>query len=838
MEILKVEESITTKKIAKVAIEGITYSMDKLYSYILPKEFENNIFVGQRVVVPFGKGNKKKVGLVLAIDSCCGEKGKCYFTQKGLAIKPILQVIDKQNIITKEMVKIIYWLKEHTFCRYFDAFKVMVPSGLSVTLFTKYKVTKKLTDEVYNTLDDCGKLLIDGFKSVANNCSKMACFTLEESLNKKQVICLKQLISEGLIVERNIFKRKINDQKSVMVKLAAGFLSNLSDVDIDYKLTLKQKKVVDFLLKAEVAAVKEVVYLCGVTKAVLDNLEKKDVITYFEQETFRTPYKTSSDVLYKEFDLNLEQKNILQKLIYLVTQNKPNISLLRGITGSGKTLIFISLIKYVISKNKQALLLVPEISLTPQMVNTLQQHFGSDIAVLHSGLTLSNRLDEWKRINNGEIKIVLGTRSAVFAPLKNIGVIIMDEEQEASYKSESAPRYNTKDVAKLRAVYNNALFLMASATPSVETYYYMKKNNFSILELNKRYNNVGLPEVSIVDMKKEHLNGNHSFFSEKLIMALEDNLLKNQQSIIFINRRGYNTIVKCSECGKVETCPNCSIALTYHKANNKLMCHYCGYVKDAVKKCTNCGSSYIQYGGVGTQKIEAQLEVVFPRAKILRLDSDTTVTRFAYDKYFKDFLEGKYQILIGTQMVAKGLNFPNVTLVGVIDGDQSIYSSDYKGIERTYDIITQVIGRSGRGKINGKAIVQTNAADNEIFELIANQKYDEFFNREILSRKRLIYPPFCNMSIIGIVGLNENTVLEVGNKIFKIITELIAVDFKDVPLTMFGPLPEMVLKVNGKFRYKIILKHKCNKRYRELIEVILSKALKFKGNVNIFVDKI
>lgn len=832
----KAEEFINTKKIVKVAVEGTTYCIDKLYDYILPKQFESNIFIGQRVVVPFGKSNKKRVGLVLAIDSYCGKEEGIYFTKNGLAVKPVLKIIDRQSVITEEMVKLVYWLKEHTFCRYFDAFKLMVPSGLSITLFTRYKITNKLTDEVYNSLDDDEKLLIDGFKLATNNSEMM--FTLEESLNKKQSACLKKLIAEGLVVERNIFKRKINDQKSVMVRLAASFLSSSSDVNIDYKFTAKQKKVINLLLKAEVASVKEVLYLCSVTKAVLDNLEKKDVVTYFEIETFRTPYKTSTGVLNEEFDFNLEQKNILSKLIDLVDQNKPNISLLRGVTGSGKTLIFVSLIKYVLSKNKQALLLVPEIALTPQMVNTLQQYFGNTIAVLHSGLTLSNRLDEWKRINNGAVKIVLGTRSAIFAPLKNIGVIIMDEEQEASYKSESAPRYNTKDIAKLRAVYNNALLLMVSATPSVETYYYMKKNNFSILELNRRHNNVSLPQISIVDMKKEYLNGNRTFFSKELVIALEENLLRNQQSIIFINRRGYNTIVKCSECGKVETCPNCSIALTYHKANNKLMCHYCGYAKDAVKRCTNCGSIYIQYGGIGTQKIEAQLEVIFPEAKILRLDSDTTLTRFAYDEYFKDFLAGKYQILIGTQIIAKGLNFPNVTLVGVIDGDQSIYSSDYKGIERTYDIITQVVGRSGRGQTSGRAIVQTNAADNEIFELIASQKYDDFFNREILLRKRLLYPPFCDMSIIGIVGLSENLVLQAGNRIFKIITELIAIDFKDVPLTMFGPLPEMVLKVNGKFRYKIILKHKDNKRYRELIQIVLNRALKIKSNVTVFVDKI
>ena len=838
MKIVNNDNQYSPTLIAKVAIEGADYYFDKLYDYIVPIEMKDEIFIGQRIIVPFGKGNKKKIGLILNIKEYGINELFPYFLEKGLAIKPVLNIIDKQKIISDEIIKIIFWLKKRTFCCYFDAYKLMVPSGYNIDLIMKYKINKTTLEKEYKNLNEDEIMLINILRSEADKKEKVS-HLLIENLTQSQKLTLKKLINKNIISEREVFKRKIQDNKLVMVKLSENFGDLADNVELVSKLTQKQKKVVNFLKESESASLKEVLYMCGVTKAVLDNLINKNLIKYFEVEVYRTPYKAENGDVKQEIKLNIDQENILKKLVNLIDQNKPNMALIRGVTGSGKTLIFINLIKYVISQNKNVILLVPEISLTPQMIKTLEDYFGNLVAVLHSGLTLASRLDEWKRIKNGDAKIVLGTRSAIFAPFDNIGLIIMDEEQEASYKSESAPRYHTKDIAKLRALYNKTLFLMASATPSVLTYYQMKKNNFDIFKLDSRYSGK-LPLISIVDMKKERQKGNNLFFSEELILAVEDNLSKNKQSIIFINRRGYNTFIRCEECGNVETCPNCSTALTYHKANNRLMCHYCGYSRDVIKRCSKCGSVYLRYSGAGTQKIEDQLEEIFPKARILRLDSDNTTNRFSYDTYFQKFLNHENDILIGTQMIAKGLNFPEVTLVGVIDADRSIYSSDYKGLERTYDIITQVIGRSGRSSDDGRAIIQTSSSENNIFNLIVNQRYEDFYNEEIFARKKLLYPPFCDMTVIGLIGSNENVIIKIGNEIFEFIKNLIFNEYKDVNIKMFGPVSEVISKINNKYRYKIFIKHKDDKRFRQMIDFILKSFMreKQKYGVNIFIDKI
>lgn len=823
-------------KIVKVAVNDVAYDFDKLYDYIVPVQYQNLVKVGQRVQVPFGRSNKKRIGMIFEIKVYDQEEQLPYFTPKGLAIKPIISIIDEVAIVNDEIMNIILWLKEHTFCKFFDAIKTVIPAGYNVSLLKKYKLSDKISQDSFGNLDTQEKSLIN---YVSSNCKGEVNQTMVEGLTEDQRLVLFKLIEDGYIVERDIFKRKIQDSKLLMVELTDVAYDLIDDVN-NYKLTEKQKKVINFLLESEAASLKEVIYMCGVTKTVIDNLIKKGLIKYFEVEDYRKPYELKVDQKVKEFNLNECQAEVFNGLLNLINTEEPYMSLLRGVTGSGKTSIFINLMRYVVNRGKTAILLVPEIALTPQMINILEKHFGENVAILHSGLTLANRLDEWKRIKAGKANVVLGTRSAVFAPLENIGLIIMDEEQEESYKSNNVPRYHARDVAMIRTKYNNALFLMASATPSVEMYYKLQKKNFNIFNLNKRYNNSVLPEVSIVDMQEEKQNGNNSFFSKELILAIENNLKYGQQTIIFINRRGYNTIVKCDECNHVELCPNCDIVLTYHKANNKLMCHYCGYIKDVVKKCEKCGSAYIKYSGVGTQKIELQLEDIFPQAKILRLDADKIINRFSYDRYFDDFLNRKYDILIGTQMVAKGLNFPNVTLVGVIDADRSIYNSDYKGFERTYNILTQVIGRSGRGSENGRAIIQTNDVRNEIFDLVLSQDYNAFYNREILFRKKLLYPPFCDMAIIGLVGSNESSIIKIGNEIFDIIKELVLEDFFNVKLKVFGPVTEVISKINNKYRYKIFLKYKNDKNFRRMIDVMLKKILKkaHNFNVSIFFDKI
>ncbi len=508
-----------------------------------------------------------------------------------------------------------------------------------------------------------------------------------------------------------------------------------------------------------------------------------------------------------------------------------------GVTGSGKTLVFLKLMEFVLSLGKTVIVMVPEISLTPQTVQRFRRYFGSEVAVLHSGLSLGERLDEWHRLKEGKAKIAIGTRSAVFAPLENLGLIIMDEEQEGSYQSESSPRYHARDVAKYRAASEHALLLLGSATPSIDSFYRAKSGIYTLLTLKKRYNQRKLPDVYVVDMGEEAKNGNRSVYSSVLQEELRYNLDHGEQSILLLNRRGYHTIIACAECGEVCKCPHCSIALTYHRKNGKLMCHYCGYIADAVAKCPTCGSEFVQYSGLGTQKAEEELQNIFPEARILRMDADTTISKFSHEQYFKEFADKKYDIMIGTQMVAKGLDFENVTLVGVLSLDQALYAQDYKAYERAFSLLTQVVGRCGRASLQGRAFVQTYTPDNPIIALAAKQDYDRFYVQEIASRKALLYPPFCDLCTVGFSGIYEREVLQAAGAFSELIKQL-STSFPDVPLKMLGPVSERIIRLNNKYRYKLVIKCKNNRRMRELLLAAMTTFEKEKSrkNISLYVD--
>ena len=438
-------------------------------------------------------------------------------------------------------------------------------------------------------------------------------------------------------------------------------------------------------------------------------------------------------------------------------ENGGGTGLLFGVTGSGKTQVYLKLIDKAIENGKDVIVLVPEISLTSQVIAIFHKRYGDMVAVFHSALSMGERNDEYKRADRGDARIVIGTRSAVFAPLHNLGLIIMDEEQEHTYKSERTPRYHAKDAANFRCKYNKALFLMTSATPSLESYSNAVKGKYALCEMNERYGDAKLPQVITVDMKAEMKSGNHTPVSAKLRELLQEALDNRKQAILLINRRGYNTFIACNDCGHVITCPNCSISLTYHSYNNRLTCHYCGYTKTLDTICPECGSDNVRYSGYGTQRIEDELTALFPSARILRMDADTTSTKFSHDKMFSAFSNHEYDILIGTQMVAKGLDFPDVTLVGVVNADNSLYDENYNSAERSFDLITQVVGRSGRRDEQGKAVIQTINPYNECIEFAAMQDYKGFFKNEIMLRKALIYPPYCDMISVSFVGENENT---------------------------------------------------------------------------------
>lgn len=634
--------------------------------------------------------------------------------------------------------------------------------------------------------------------------------------------CLRQMLPRGT--------DKIKDKSTKMIRLS-------EDGTPPIKLTPKQQSVYELLCDVGSAGVSEVCEFCSVGKGVLDNLVKYGICEFFEKEVYRTPYKNvSENGEMSPINLSEVQQNAFNT--YLKMMDTGGTGLLYGVTGSGKTQVYLKLIDEAISRGKDVIVLVPEISLTPQMLYIFHSRYGKKVAVMHSGLSIGERTDEYKRADRGEAKIIVGTRSAVFAPVHNLGLIVMDEEQEHTYKSERTPRYNARDVANFRCRYNNALFLMTSATPSVESYSAAVKGKYVLCEINERYGDSKLPEIVTVDMKKEIAHGNKSPISKTLQSLIADNLDKHKQTILLINRRGYNTFIACNSCGHVITCPNCSISLTYHSYNNRLMCHYCGYSKPLDNVCPECGKNSIRYSGYGTQRIEDELERLFPDASVLRMDADTTSAKFSHQKLFDAFSRGDYDILIGTQMVAKGLDFPNVTLVGVVNADNSLYDESYLANERSFDLITQVVGRSGRRAEAGKAVIQTINPYNDVIEYASKQDYKSFFANEIQLRKLLTYPPFCDIYFISFICEDENKAALCAKSFFENLVELNKKDYKNEKLIVLGPSPSKISKLKNNYRYGLTLKCKNSKSVRKMLNDILKNIGKIKEykSVSVSVD--
>lgn len=630
--------------------------------------------------------------------------------------------------------------------------------------------------------------------------------------------CLKQMLPR--------LYGKIGSKTLKMVRLAEN--------DIDFSsLTKKQRNVCELLADIGAAGVNEICEFCSVGISVLNTLKKHNVVEFYNKEIMRNPYLTSKEVCKEDIVLSPEQNDAYLQNRQLL--GKSGVSLLFGVTGSGKTQVYLKLIDDVLNEGKDAIVLVPEISLTPQVLEKFRSRYGSKTAVIHSGLSLGERNDEFKRIDRGEAKIVIGTRSAVFAPVHNLGIIIIDEEQEQTYKSERTPRYNARDVAKFRTKYNNALLLLGSATPSIESYSNALKGKYFLSVLTERYGNAVLPNVVCVDMKNEMRNGNKSCISSVLRESLIEAVENNKQAILLINRRGYNTFIACNECGHILTCPNCSISLTYHSYNNRLTCHYCGYTKRLDNKCDNCQSNSVRYSGYGTQRIEEEVSALVPGAKVLRMDADTTSTKFSHEKLLNQFAQKEYNILIGTQMVAKGLDFEDVSLVGVVNADNSLYDESYSANERAFDLITQVIGRAGRRDTQGKAIIQTVNPYNEIIEFASNQDYNAFYESEIQMRRLMIYPPFCDIFLATFTGDNENDVALCSKEFFETMVKLNNSQYSDVKLVALGPTPAKISKINNSYRYRLALKTKNNKRIRQMITNILKSVQKNKlySKVNI-----
>lgn len=627
--------------------------------------------------------------------------------------------------------------------------------------------------------------------------------------------------------------RRVNDKTREMISLAVSAEEAFALSQAKRRKAPMQAELLGLLCSVGRVSAQEALYFTGSSRQSLKALVNAGLVQTDFEEVFRRPEIWNDDIQTLPV-LNSAQSAVYDGLNALLNESSAEAALLCGVTGSGKTSVYIHLIDDVLKAGKSAILLVPEISLTPQMIRTFSGYFGNQVAVLHSSLSLGERYDEWKRAKNGDARLVIGTRSAVFAPFENLGLIIIDEEQEESYKSENSPRYHARDIAKYRCAKTDSLLLLGSATPDIESRYAAETGKYKYFELHERYNEMRLPAVSIVDMKSELRSGNGGNISARLQNELGENLERGEQSILFINRRGANKLISCGECGHIYKCPNCSVSLTYHSSNRRLMCHYCGYSRKPDPFCPDCGG-LLTFIGAGTQLIEEELKQLFPDAGVIRMDTDTVKAAGSHEALLEKFREEKIPIMVGTQMVTKGLNFENVTLIGVLSADQSLYCGDYRSGERTFSLITQVVGRSGRGKKPGRAVIQTFTPQNEIIRLAAAQDYDGFYQSEIQLRRLQHTPPFADIISITASGAEESAVLKCCSDIRRIL----AASVRSRPdVSILGPAPLAVVKVNNRYRYRVNLCCRADKEIRELVSAVLIKlnsSGKYKG-VSIFAD--
>jgi len=780
-------------KIVKVAVENTALSFDGFFDYTVPNELAELAQIGCRVLVPFGRANVKKIGMIFDIP----EKAE------ATRLKSVAAILDPNPIMDREQLELAVWISQNTFCPLYEAVKVQLPSGMHLRLTECYEKT------------DCGSLnelseeQLRVYREIASASKPVAQKKLLERFGYLNDALLDSLLAAGVIKKTQEASASVGDKTIRSARLCEEF--------DEETLTEKQMSVVNVLRDVGQASIKDLCYFTGVTASVLTTLSKKGIIELFDDEVMRIDDMSAQeqgDV--SELNLSETQTEVYEGILKLLNSGKPEAALLYGVTGSGKTQVFLRLIADTVKSGRQAIVMVPEISLTPQTVRVFYRYFGSAVAVLHSGLSIGERYDQFKRIRSGQVSVVVGTRSAVFAPLSNLGIIVMDEEQESTYKSESSPRYHAREVAKFRCAKNNALLLLASATPSVDSFHYAESGRYHLFKMEERFGNAVLPQVTIVDMSERDLALRDSAFSATLLEEIEKNLKNGEQTILLYNRRGYHTIASCGDCKQVVSCPNCSIALTYHKKNNRLMCHYCGFSKELETQCSACGSSRMFYRGQGTQRVEDELSLLFPDARIMRMDMDNSSGKSAHQKQFDAFERGEYDILVGTQMVAKGLNFPNVTLVGVLNADQTLYSNDFRAFERAFSLITQVVGRSGRGDIEGRAVIQSVTPQNPIISLAADQDYINFFKGEIITRKAMLYPPFCDLCVVGFVSSSHKSAEE-GAKRFVALIKESNLQERGIPIRVLGPSPMNVVKVGGKYRYRLIIKCRNDKSFRSLM---------------------
>ena len=808
--------------IAKIAVSAATFAIDKPYSYHVPEEME--LAPGVRVTVPFGRGNRRCEGVVLTQEA--GE---------DRSLKAVERCLDDQPVLTPYMLRMAAFLRDRYFCTFYDCIRAMLPGGLWFKETASVSLTDDLSWKDATIKKEGAKAILTLLEELGGHADEFLLRAdMEEEVFQSAV---QYLLRKKWIKSEADFSRRASDKTERIAYLASSAEEAMEFASRRPKSAAMQRAVLELLCSVGSASVKEICYFTGASTATVNRLEKLGYVALTERPVLRCreiiPAKLDGPLI-----LNEDQQEAFEGLSAQMHSGNPGVALLYGVTGSGKTSVYIKLIQECLARGRRAMLLVPEIALTPQLLGLMAAYFGDQVAVLHSSLSTGERYDQWKRVRDREAAVVVGTRSAIFAPGEDFGLIILDEEQEHSYKSENSPRYAAKEVAIWRGSKEKALVLLGSATPSVETMYRAKSGAYKLYRLKNRYGGRKLPDVQIVDMREELKFGNDMAYSLPLREAILDTWQAGKQSILLLNRRGNSRALVCVDCRETPECPRCAVRLTYHSANRRLMCHYCGYSQPVTERCPTCGGP-LKPIGTGTQKAQQELNSLFPDMEIARMDADTVSAVNTHEKILDRFKNEKIPVLIGTQMVAKGLNLPDVTLVGVLDADLSLYTDSFRAAETTFNMLTQVVGRAGRGDTPGQAIIQTLAPEHQVIRLASRQDYDGFYDLEIKLRQMQQMPPFGDLVTITFLGQEETAVLRGAAKFRdSLIQCLRGGEYTAEHCTVLGPAPCPVPKINYNFRYRLTLRCRQSKALRLLIAHLLRQFAKDKLNrgVSAFAD--
>ena len=798
------------------------YCIDTEYTYFVPHDLSEAVNAGAFVIVPFGKSNKTQIGLVTE-DHCA---------EPNVKTKAIKALASSEIHLSKTELELCFFMKEQNLCTIGDAVHAMIPAGALSQLVVCYRTAPDVKHDgqfadVFHFIED---------KKIATEAE------ISEKFGMQAASAVTYLAREGLIEKDVIVKSMAvgKEKKYYLLDVSNDQLASLlgagAPTDGFKKLRSEMhRNILSLLSMRERMVAEDIKAELGASDAQISALVKKGFVRIEAESVYRNPYENKKRQNHaRALTLSKEQEVALAKIQNLFDAEKPACALLHGVTGSGKTCVMMKIIDRALSRGKGVIMLIPEISLTPQTVELFCSRYGSRVAIIHSSLSGGERLDAYMRIKRGDADLVIGTRSAVFAPVQDLGLIIIDEEQEHTYKSDNNPKYHARDIARFRSAKTNSLLLLASATPSVESYQKAVEGKYTLVELTERYGKAKLPKVRIADMREELRAGNTGALSVPLLDGIGTALHKKEQTILFLNRRGYHNFVSCASCGKAVTCPNCSVSMThhtdrlYHKA--ELVCHFCGKRMPLPTECPECGSAHIKPMGIGIQLVEQQLKELYPSVNVIRMDTDTTSSKNAYEEMLDDFRSHRAEILLGTQMVTKGHDFPDVTLVGVLNADTSLYLNDYRANEKTFSMLTQVIGRAGRSEKEGVALIQTANPDHDVIGLACRQDYKSFFANEIKTRKLLSYPPFCDIVLLTLSGQVESAVLKDSKLLSDMLREKASKEFSDVPLICYGPFDAPVYKLDGRYRIRIVIKTKLNKRAREMFSQIYTVFNKRKKN--------